>query len=415
MSDERGVVRRIAWRELFPWLVIARALRLSISPTVLLMATLGVFVSSFGWRIAPYLFFTQQGRIDARIPPGAFWTAETPQWPRSLPNLVPPAFTKYLPAEPTGVLEAFFNLAEPVRRLMSFELSINETAYYLSGFLWSLAVWAFVGGFITRRAVVQTALDDAPGLVETAQFAARRWPWYVLAPLYPLLGVLILVVLHVPLGWIMRLGDGGVFFAGLFWFLVLLGGIAAAWLVIGTLLGWPLMWGALSADREGDAFDAFSRSFSYVYGRPLNYLFYVIVAAILGALGFAAAKVFIDIVSEFGFWAVSWGAGGNRIRAIRDLMDIASPARPVGHQLLAFWRNVAYTFLAGYGFAYFWNAAGIVYLLLRYDVDEKEMDEVYLPEDEPQSRPPVAVAPPLAAAHPTPGAAAPASDMAEEE
>ena len=63
---------------------------------------------------------------------------------------------------------------------------------------------------------------------------------------------------HVPLGWLMRL-DFGVFVAGIFWFVVLLMGVAAAWLILGTLLGWPLMWGALSADREGDAFDAFSR------------------------------------------------------------------------------------------------------------------------------------------------------------
>ena len=121
------------------------------------------------------------------------------------------------------------------------------------------------------------------------------------------------------------------------------------------------MWGALSADREGDAFDAFSRSFSYVYGRPLNYLFYDIVAALLGALGYAAAQVFIDVVYEFGFWAVSWGAGGERIKEIRGLYDFASPDGPVGRQLLAFWRNVAYFCLwgiAGLRVAFFSMLAG---------------------------------------------------------
>ena len=399
MTDERGVVRRIAWRELFPWLVIARALRQSISPTVLLIATLGVFVSSIGWRIAPYMFFTERGRIEAGIPSDAFRTGETPPWHRSLASFVPPAIAKYLPAEPSGVLGSFFSLAEPVRRLLSYELTINQTAYYLFGFLWSLAVWALVGGFITRRSVVQTALDDTPGLVETAQFAARRWPWYVLAPLYPLLGVLILVLLHVPLGWLMGL-DFGVFVAGLCWVFVLLMGVAAAWLILGTLLGWPLMWGALSADREGDAFDAFSRSFSYVYGRPLHYLFYVIVAAILGAIGFAAVQVFIDVAYEFGFWAASWGAGRERIDAIVSRLGSSDQPQPLaaGLTLLSFWRSVAYLFLTGYAFAYFWNAAGIIYLLLRHDVDEKEMDEIYLPEEESLSRPPAAATPAAASA-----------------
>ena len=40
MTDERGVLRRIAWRELFPWLIIFRTFRLAISPTLLLVATL---------------------------------------------------------------------------------------------------------------------------------------------------------------------------------------------------------------------------------------------------------------------------------------------------------------------------------------------------------------------------------------
>ena len=413
MTDERGVVRRIAWRELFPWLVIARALRQSISPTVLLVATLGVFVSSIGWRIAPYIFFTEQGRIDARVPGNAFWTGELPSWHRSLASYVPAAIGKYLPAEPSGVFGSFFSLAEPLRRLFSYELTVNEAAYYLFGFLWSLAVWAFVGGFITRRAVVQTAVDDTPGLVETAQFAARRWIWYCLAPLYPLLGVLILVLIHVPLGWLMTL-DFGVLIAGMFWVFVLLLGIAAAWLILGLLLGWPLMWGALSADREGDAFDAFSRSFSYVYGRPLHYLFYAIVAAILGAIGVAAAEVFVNVIYEFGFWAVSWGASGERIDSLRGSIGASDQPQPLaaGLAMLSFWRSVAYTFLAGYGVAYFWNAAGIIYLLLRHDVDEKEMDEVYLPEEESLSRPTSGATPPVSPAAAT---TSPPNDLAAEE
>jgi hypothetical protein len=175
------------------------------------------------------------------------------------------------------------------------------------------------------------------------------------------------------------------------------------------LLGWPLMWGALSAEREGDAFEAFSRSFSYVYGRPLHYLFYVVVAAIIGALGYAAAQVFIHIVYDFGFWAVSWGAGSEQVSKIRGLIEGGKSQGLLrfGVTLLWFWRSVAFTFLDGYAFAYFWSAAGIIYLLLRQDVDEKEMDEVYLPDEEPLTRPPGAA--PLAPAASAPPAAEAAS------
>lgn len=427
MLEERGVVRRIAWREIFPWLVLLRAPRQAFSPTVLLLATLAVFASSFGWRIAPYVFFSSEQREDLFLGRDPGETGELPDPASRLASHIPAAVRKYLPAEPTGVVESFFGLSEPVGRLFSYRLTINEVAYYLFGFLCSLAVWAFAGGFITRRAVVQTAIDDSPGLVETAQFSLRRWPWYFLAPLYPLLGVLILLLMHVPLGWLMR-ADFGVLIAGIFWFLVLLAGIAGAWLVIGTLLGWPLMWGALSAEREGDAFEAFSRSFSYVYGRPLHYLFYIVIAAILGALGYAAAYVFVRVVLEFGFWAVSWGAGREQVELLRSQMVLmptgADPPGSMlraGISLLNFWESVAHAFLQGYTFAYFWSAAGNIYLLLRQDVDEKEMDEVYLPEDEqpvlsPQvASPPATSSSPAAPAEASGHAAPPPTDLAAEE
>lgn len=407
MSDDRGLVRRIAWRELFPWLALLRAFRMAVSPTVLLLATLGVFVSSLGWRVAPYIFLTKEQRNNL-VPSSSLTSradvATTPvpggqAPPPSLTGQTPPAFRKYFPTDMSGLVEPYLELSEPVARLLSYKITINESAYYVFGFLWSLAVWAFVGAFITRRAIVQVAIEDTPGLVETAQFACRRWPWYFLAPLYPLLGILILLLLHIPLGWLMRL-DVGVAVAGVVWLFVLIAGVAAAWLVIGTLLGWPLMWGALSAEREGDAFEAFSRSFSYVYGRPLHYFFYAVVAAIVGALGFALAFVFVQVVFDFGLWAVSWGAGRERVDAIVKLMDTGAESQPlhIGIVLLWFWSSVVAKFLQGYVFAYFWSAAGIIYLLLRYNVDEKEMDEIYLPEDEPVPGPPQSPSPPAPAA-----------------
>jgi hypothetical protein len=389
MTDDRGTLRRISWREIFPWLAILRAFPLALSPTVLVLATLGVFVSSLGWRIGPYLFFSAEGRRNAGLE-HAWASGEWPAQHLTLPGKVPSAVVKYLPAERNGITDSFLRLAEPAARLFSYNLTLNETAYYLFGFLWSLAVWAFVGGFITRRAVFQTALEDTPGIVETARFASRRWPWYVLAPLYPLLGILILLILHLPLGWLMQ-AEVGVVIAGVVWILVLLAGIAGAWLLIGLLLGWPLMWGTLSAEREGDAFEAFSRSFSYVFGRPLHYFFYAVVAALVGALGYALVFAFVTILIEFGFWAVSWGASGERVHEIRQAMAVAA-VDPVasgesslysGARWLNFWQNFALQFLQGYAFAYFWSAAGIIYLLLRSDVDDKEMDDVYLPDDEP--------------------------------
>jgi hypothetical protein len=413
MPDERSVVRRIAWREIFPWLVLLRTFRVAISPSILLLATVGVYLSSIGWRVGPYIFFSEDGRRAAGFAENVWATGDFPIRRAPLAASVPPAVAKYLPLETTAVRESFLWLSEPIARLLSHQLSLSEAAYYAFGFLGSLAVWGFVGGAITRRAVIEFGLEDTPGLVETLRFAAQRWSRYCLAPLFPLLGVLILVLLIVPLGWIMRL-NLGVAIAGLLWLIVLLASLAALWLLLGTFFGWPLMWAAISAERNADPFDAFSLSFSYVFGKPLHYLFYVVVAAMLGALGFALVDRAADLVLHFGYWAASWGASGERIGEIHRAMErfqITGEADngPLwfGLLLLWFWHAVVRHVVSGFAYAFFWCTAAGIYLLLRYDVDEQEMDEIYLPDEAPAPRPPQTAATPPPAASPPAGAETP--------
>ena len=43
----------------------------------------------------------------------------------------------------------------------------------------------------------------------------------------------------------------------------------------------------------------------------------------------------------------------------------------------------------GFIFSFFWCVAGAIYLLLRQDVDDKEFDDVYVPAEAPNPRPPL--------------------------
>ena len=80
---------------------------------------------------------------------------------------------------------------------------------------------------------------------------------------------------------------------------LLLGGISGRWcwlagllmalLLLGLLFGWPLMWGTISTEGT-DSFDALSRSYAYLFQRPLHYLFYALVAAI-GWLGWILVRI----------------------------------------------------------------------------------------------------------------------------
>jgi hypothetical protein len=377
MADERGVVRRIVWRELFPWILIFRTFRLAISPALLALATLGALLTPVGWSIAGRIFLAPDERaaMESHLAGPGRWDL--------IANL-PPALAEYLPATPSGIANVYFGLTAPVQRMFDWNLTLAQTAYFLLGNLWTLAIWAFVGGVVTRIAVVQLSNDEAPDLLDSLRFVAMRYFWYFLAPLYPLAGVLLIMLPIALLGLVMRL-DVGVVLAGILWVFVIAISLIAVWLQLGLLFGWPLMWPVVSAEREGDPFEAFSRSFSYVYGKPLNLFFYFVVAAIFGAVCWAVVNLAIEILIHFGFAAASWGAGGFRIREIQHRIALGEThgTLGLGAYLLGSIFDLVRLVRDGYSFSFFFAAAAAIYLLMRMDVDQKEMDEVYL-EAEPE-------------------------------
>ena len=129
-----------------------------------------------------------------------------------------------------------------------------------------------------------------------------------------MLGVVLLSVPIALLGLLLGLPPGfGMAVAGLCWLLVAIAGPRRH-----VALRRPHL--RLAADvaddqreRDGDPFEAFSRSYSYVYGKPLHYFWYVVVAAAFGALCWAVVSVAAQLVQEFGFWAFSWGGGGDAV------------------------------------------------------------------------------------------------------
>src|SRR5262245_23244184 len=56
MPDESPELRRIAWREVCPWLIIFKCLNISLSIPLLTLATAGWFLAPCGFAIADLLF-----------------------------------------------------------------------------------------------------------------------------------------------------------------------------------------------------------------------------------------------------------------------------------------------------------------------------------------------------------------------
>ena len=70
--------------------------------------------------------------------------------------------------------------------------------------------------------------------------------------------------------------------------------------------------GVVAVRRAGstDAFDAISRAYAYTFHRPLHYLFYLSVAALLGCFGWLLVWGTSESVVHLGYWGTGWGAGG---------------------------------------------------------------------------------------------------------
>ncbi len=238
-------------------------------------------------------------------------------------------------------------------------------------------------------------------------FARSKWWAYFTAPLFPLLVSLLAAIPIALVGLLLRF-ELGMFLAGLFWFVTLLDGFFLAVLLLGLFFGWPLMWATISVEGT-DSFDALSRSYAYTFQRPLQYLAYFLLTALLGALGMLVVGLFAWGTIVLTGWAASWLAGAQLAQAtIAGHAGLGSSVGGLGLAsgtgaagdlgslgqaglgLIGFWNNVAVTLAASFALSYFWTSTTAIYFLLRRHVDATELDEVYLPEErEPYGLPPL--------------------------
>jgi hypothetical protein len=65
---------------------------------------------------------------------------------------------------------------------------------------------------------------------------------------------------------------------------------------------------------------------------------------------------------------------------VENLPASESGTLSIARSLIRFWNGMVSTLAVAFLFGQFWSLASAVYLLLRRDVDETEMDEIFLSE-----------------------------------
>ena len=385
MPDERGVVREIAWRDCFPWLRLFDTLRLSLKLRMLVPAVVGVLLSLFGWWLIGRVFSgSEDPRLKAWIASYAScpWEAGDANGLNRLSSSIgpggpfDPATIGEFPAGASPLASAWWTLSAPARQLFDLRLTYVGLAYLLLCLFWGVAVWALFGGALSRMAAMQLGREESIGWSKAFAYARTKWTSYFSAPLLPLVGVLLTALPMALAGLLLRGGSVGALVAAIAWPLLLAGGALMVVFLVGLCFGWPLMWAAISTEGT-DNFDALSRSYSYVYQRPLKYLGYAVVATLLSVLGGAVALGLTEAVVHLTNWAAGWGAG----QPVDDIIATGRQAEGFaswGPSIIWFWNGCVRLAALGFVYSYFWTATSAIYLLLRQDVDGTEHDEVYV-------------------------------------
>jgi hypothetical protein len=433
MLENEGVaLKAIRWSEIFPWLNIGRSFRLAISLRLLVYGAAALLLTLVGWWAIANLFSHDKA-------PNASWSGvfaeETPwqvidcgvaDWAcgpaRQIVVMAPASDVGRVFAEAPRIgdtsglnvhrwnplFSAWYTFSRPVLQLVSQQpVSAADLLALILSSLWSLAIWAYFGAAISRVAAVELATGERVGWVASLRWARGKWLAYFAAPLVPMLGVTLAAAPIVVLGFLMKASFLAAV-AGVIWPLVLAASFVMTLLLAGVLLGWPLMWATISVEGT-DSFDALSRTYAYVFQKPLRYLIYIIIAAFVGWLGWIVVENFAAAVIWLGGWAAAWGIG-------------KTPMSHTASALIAFWNGWVKLLALGYVFSYFAVASTAIYYQMRRDVDAREADEVFLDADQgemsfglPKLQKDAAGAPEVAAnAAPAVQAASEATNDAEE-
>ena len=401
MDAQSTELRTIDYRGLFPWVHLFRAFRIAVDVRKILLAGMALGALSLGNRAIRSLPFAPPRTETNRDAEGPVhrttdWTVPGHAAEINLPPLSSVSENPWSAVSAIGsnwrvVLRPVRTYLAPAVVLVRTEHTWSEAADAWLRLLWLLMVWAVFGGALTRMAAVEFARDTKISMVSALRFSTSRFFSYLSAPLLPIIGIGVLWLVGLVGGLIGRIPQIGGVLVGALWFLPLMLGFVMVLILIGLVAGWPLMYAGISTEGS-DAFDGFSRSYSFVFSRPWHYLFDALVAVGYGVVVISFVTAICSLLVYLSSWAVGSGMGadavstllvaGPRLSGVGTPVTTAADVSGLSAGFAAFWMSLLSLAIAGIVYSYFWTSATIIYFLLRKADDATALDEVYLPDEE---------------------------------
>ncbi len=258
-----------------------------------------------------------------------------------------------------------------------------------------LLAWAFFGGCVARLSALQFARDQRATIGEAMKFTCKRFHSLVASPLalFVVVGLMALVV-FLPAALVMWIPHIGELIAGLFFFVTLLVGFVLSFLFLFAVSSLGLQMPAIAVEGR-DAFDAISRGVNYVFSRPWRYIFYTAFSLIYLCLSFVLVRAFVYLMlkiphaalSTFSF-AEAQEAKLDRLWAEPTIYHLfrmpagSEGTEYVGAVLIGAFIFILLGLMVSFLPSFVITSQTIIYFLLRRMVDEKDLDEVYVAEEQ---------------------------------
>lgn len=307
MPENAHEVRAVAWRSVLPWLHLLRGFRLAVDVRKIALGAVGLVAFAAGNLLIDRAPFAPPDRIAARGP----WDPSPVSEPATDAGTLGAVRGAWATLGGPSVVRPWTDMADPAARLLRAAPTWSDLAFDVTRGLWALIVWSIVGGAIARMTALQFARNEKIAVSTALRFALRRGLSLACAPLLPLAGLAALRGLCVLAGWTALVPVVGEVVVGATWGLLVALGLLMGLIVLGTAFGWPLMVAGIAVEGS-DAFDGFSRSFSFVTGRARYCAGLVTASLVLGTIGAAVVRGAAWIGSTWprGAWQAATGLIG---------------------------------------------------------------------------------------------------------
>lgn len=383
-----------------PWLRMFRGFRIAIDYQKMFVSLLAVFVWMMGSHCLTLAFFDNDDLQRGNNPQSVVHQSQSLLNPTTWGSQVWQTGNRHRfdPDDPFSNFQIESNsISWPFARVMNSSLglvnALSTRWWWYSWFqlLLGFAIAAVFGGSISRMAARELT-GKGRSAIRDSKYAVKQFPAAFFAPLIALTGFVAIWIANWSVGFAGRIPVIGELLIGLFWLVFLLAGGVMAFLLVGLILGWPLMISS-SAVEKNDAFDGLSRSFCYLLNRPWYAIFLAAIGAVYGSILLMFVEWMMQLSVAICLSSVGSGLGREvtifelpkllHLRGLSDLMlenDFAA-------MLMRFWMGIASLIPIAFAFSFFWTSTTIGYLLLRRREDGTPLSEMDL-TDSPEGQKP---------------------------